>query len=88
MLSSGDIEAAFSAAFKKVAQEHGVVAMDYLGIVTYASIEGEETAERVCFIDSDLKSTHAIGLIRLLQEWADDIAAHTVHGAYDEGDED
>ena len=84
-LNSEVVEAAMGAAFKKVCQEHNVVAMDFIGCVTFAQIEGDETAERVMFIDSDLKSTHAIGLLRLLREWSDDIACHMVHGAYEEG---
>lgn len=84
-INSEVVEAAFSAAFKQVCQDHGVVAMDFIGCVTFASIEGDETAERVMFVDSDLKATHAIGLLRLLREWSDDIAGHMVHSTYEEG---
>jgi hypothetical protein len=84
VLDSAAFEAAVGAALAEVAQAHGAVVMDWLGVINYGEIEGERTSDKVLFVDSDMKITQALGLGSLLTGWLDDLRAQVLYGGDDD----
>lgn len=72
-MRSQDLEEAIGAAIAEVCQKHGAVPMDWLGVVTYARLEGDDTSEQFLFVDSGVKVIQALGLGRLVEGWLDEI---------------